>query len=140
MLRLAALGIPLLPLAAAYEWYDVNNQPTQPWQKGQVGVSLFSLSLFSKERLDRILRFSSPISLTPLKDNDSSSVVVSTTLVARMIRKTQCLSTFFFTFSGSSGCDSILPTRFHSQVPDCHDQHCRGELSRFSLVRNSSFR
>jgi len=46
MLRLAALGIPLLPLAAAYEWYDVNNQPTQPWQKGQVGVSLLSLPLF----------------------------------------------------------------------------------------------
>ncbi|GAA6020580.1 hypothetical protein JCM11491_000803 [Sporobolomyces phaffii] len=37
MLRLAAIGIPLLPLVAAYEWYDINNQPTSPWQKGQIG-------------------------------------------------------------------------------------------------------
>ncbi|GAA5995804.1 hypothetical protein JCM5350_000566 [Sporobolomyces pararoseus] len=36
MLSLAVLA-PLLPLVAAYEWYDINNQPSQPWQKGQVG-------------------------------------------------------------------------------------------------------
>jgi hypothetical protein len=44
MLRLAVLA-PLLPLVTAYEWYDVNNQPTSPWQKGQIGVSS-SLSSF----------------------------------------------------------------------------------------------
>ncbi|GAA5895426.1 uncharacterized protein JCM6883_001503 [Sporobolomyces salmoneus] len=36
MLRLAVIA-PLIPLAAAYEWYDINNQPTSPWQKGQIG-------------------------------------------------------------------------------------------------------
>ncbi|GAA5956963.1 hypothetical protein JCM3765_006653 [Sporobolomyces pararoseus] len=36
MLTIAVLA-PLLPLVSAYEWFDINNQPSQPWQKGQIG-------------------------------------------------------------------------------------------------------
>jgi hypothetical protein len=90
MLRLAAIGIPLLPLVAAYEWYDVNNQPTSPWQAGQIGVShsylFIQLSVgFSGYRTPSILGLC--IDTLGLLFN-------STTLVEPMTHQIRCESAF----------------------------------------------